>query len=192
MWSSRVGVALFPVLFGHSCQSLNHQSLKTCRCIAQAEGHPFPLVQSQFARESGFLSILLPQRDLPEGRTQVQRDEELGITKLREALVYSRYRVRILYCNRVQVTKVATKSKLSPFLFRHYHPASPWRFRGFYHLVFKQHFYFRSARFQFVWRHSSCALSVRNGTFLQFNFVFDEVTATDIRFMFRKYICVPI
>ena len=54
--------------------------------------------------------------------------------------------LRIFYCYRVQVTKVATKSKLPPFLFRHYYPASPRRFRGFYHVVFKQHFYFRSAR----------------------------------------------
>ena len=114
-----------PVLFGHSsCQSLSHQSLKSCCCIAQAEGHPLPLVQSQFARESGFLSILLPQRDLPEGRTQVQRGEELGITKLREALVYSRYRVRIFYCYRVQVTKVATKSKL-PLSFSPLPPRKP-------------------------------------------------------------------
>ena len=99
-----------PVLLGHSGQSLSHQSLKSGRCIAQAEGHPLPLVQSQLARESGFLSILLPQRDLPEGRTQVQCGEELGITKLREALVYSRYRVRIFYRYRVQLAKVATKS----------------------------------------------------------------------------------
>ena len=63
-----------------------------------------------------FFSVLLPQRDLPEGRTQVQCGEELGITKFREALVYSRYRVRIFYCHRVQVAKVATKPKL-PLLF---------------------------------------------------------------------------
>ena len=106
-----------PVLLGHSGQSLSHQSLKSGRCIAQADGHPLPLVQSQFARESGFLSIPLPQRDLPEGRTQVQCGEELGITKLREALVYSRYRVRIFYRYRAQVTKVATKPKLPPFFF---------------------------------------------------------------------------
>ena len=80
-----------PVLLGHSRQSLSHQSLKSGRCIAQAQGHPLPLVQSQFARESGFLSILLPQRDEPEGRTQVQCGEELGITKLREALVYASF-----------------------------------------------------------------------------------------------------
>ena len=155
-----------PVLLGHSGQSLSHQSLKIGRCIAQAKGHPLPLVQSQFARESGFLSILLPQSDLPEGRTQVQCGEELGITKLREALVYSRYRVRIFYRYRVQVTKVATKPKLPLFLFRHYYPASPRQFRGFYHVVFKQHLDFRSARFRLVWRHPSRAFSVRNGTLL--------------------------
>ena len=87
----------------------SHQSLKSGRCIAQAKGHPLPLVQPQFARESGFLSILLPQRDLPEGRTQVQCGEGLGITKLREALVYSRYRVRMFYRHRAQIAKVATK-----------------------------------------------------------------------------------
>ena len=112
------------VLLGHSGQSLSHQSLKSGRCTAQAEGHPLPLVQSQFARESGFLSILLPQRDLPEGRTQVQCGEELGITKLREALVYSRYRVRIFYRYRVQVTKVATKPKL-PLSFSPLLPRKP-------------------------------------------------------------------
>ena len=116
-----------PVLLGHSSQSLSHQSLKSGRCVAQAKGHPLPLVQPQLKRESGLFSILLPQRDLPEGRTQVQRGEEFGITKFREALVYSRYRVRIFYRYRVQVTKVATKPKLPPFLFRHYYPAGPWR-----------------------------------------------------------------
>ena len=70
-----------PVLFGHSCQSLSHQPLKGCRCIAQAEGHPLPLLQPQFACESGFLPVLLSQRNLPEGRTQVQCGEELCITK---------------------------------------------------------------------------------------------------------------
>ena len=106
-----------PVLLFHSSQSLSHQSLKCGRCAAQAEGHPLPLVQPQLTRESGLFSILLPQRDLPEGRTQVQCGEELGITKFREALVYSRYRVRIFYRYRVQVAKVATKPKLSPFFF---------------------------------------------------------------------------
>ena len=101
-----------PVLICHSGQSLSHQSLKRGRCVAQAEGHPLPLVQSQFTRESGLFSILLPQRDLPEGRTQVQCGEELGITKFREALVYLRYRVRIFYRHRVQVAKFATKPKL--------------------------------------------------------------------------------
>ena len=119
-----------PVLLGHSRQSLSHQSLKSGRCIAQAEGHPLPLVQSQFARKSGFLSILLPQMDLPEGRTQVQCGEELGITKLREALVYSRYRVHIFYRYRVQVTKVATKPKLPPFFFAITTPQAHGDFEG--------------------------------------------------------------
>ena len=119
-----------PVLLGHSGQSLSHQSLKSGRCIAQAEGHPLPLVQSQFARDSGFLSILLPQRDLPEGRTQVQCGEELGITKLREALVYSQYRGRIFYRYRVQVTKVATKPKLPPFFFAITTPQAHGDFEG--------------------------------------------------------------
>ena len=42
---------------------------------------------------------------------------KLGITKLREALVYSRNWVRIFYCHRIQVAKVATKPKLPPFFF---------------------------------------------------------------------------
>ena len=98
-----------PVLLSHSGQSLSHQSLKSGRCIAQAEGHPLPLVQPQIARESGPFSVLFPQRDLPEGRTQVQCCEELGITKFGEALVYSRYRVRNFYRHRVRIAKVATK-----------------------------------------------------------------------------------
>ena len=103
------------VLRRHSGQSLSHQSLKSCRGVAKAEGHPLPLVQPQFTCESGLFSVLLPLRDLPEGRTQVQCGEELGVTKFREALVYSRYRVRIFYCHCVQVTKIATEPKLSPF-----------------------------------------------------------------------------
>ena len=43
-----------PVLLCHSGQSLSHQSLKSGRCVAQAEGHPLPLVQPQLTRESGF------------------------------------------------------------------------------------------------------------------------------------------
>ena len=133
MWSCRVGVAMItsstlhinmssthhkiPILLGHTGQSLSHQSLKSGRCVAQAEGNPLPLVQPQLACESGLFSILLTQRDLPEGRTQVQCGEELGIAKFREALVYPRYRVRIFYCYRVVVAKVATKPKLPPFFF---------------------------------------------------------------------------
>ena len=101
----------------HSGQSLSHQSLKSGRRVAQAEGHPLLLVQPQFTCECGLLSVLLPQRDLPEGRTQVQSGEELGFTKFREAFVYSRYRVRVFYFRRVQVTKVATETKLPPLFF---------------------------------------------------------------------------
>ena len=105
------------VLFRHSGQSLSHQSLKTGRGVAQAKGHPHQLVQPQFTCESGLFSPLLPQRDLPGGRTQVQCGEDFGVTKFREALVYSRYRVRIFYCHCVQVTKVAIELKLpSSFL----------------------------------------------------------------------------
>ena len=106
-----------PVLLCHSGQSLSHQSLKRGRCVAQAEGNPLPLAQHQLTCESCLLSVLLPQRDLPEGRNQVQCGEELGITKFREALVYPLYRVRIFHCHRVQVAKVATKHKLPPFFF---------------------------------------------------------------------------
>ena len=60
-----------PVLFRHSGQILSHRSLKSGRCVAQAEGHPLPLVQPQFTCKSGLLPVLLPQRYLPEGRTQV-------------------------------------------------------------------------------------------------------------------------
>ena len=100
------------VLLRHSGQSLSHQSLKSGRCVAQAERHPLPLVQTQFTCESGLLSVLLPQRDLPEGRTQVQCGEELGVTKFQEVLVYSRYRVRIFYCHRVHSAKFATEPRL--------------------------------------------------------------------------------
>ena len=101
----------------HSGQSLRHQSLKSVRCIAQAEGHRLPLAQPQFTCKSGLLSVLHPQTELPEVRTQVQFGEELGITKFGEELLYSRYRVRIFYCHRVQVAKSATEPKLPPFFF---------------------------------------------------------------------------
>ena len=119
-----------PVFLCHSSQSLSHQSLKSGRCVAQAEGHPLPLVQPLFTRKSGLFSILLTQRDLPEGRTQVQCGEELGITKFREALVYSWYPVRIFYCHRVQVAKVATKFKLPPFFFAISTPQAHGNFEG--------------------------------------------------------------
>ena len=108
-----------PVLLPYSGQSLSHQSLKERCGVAQAKGHPLLLVQPQFTCESGLFSVLLPQRDLPEGRAQVQCCEELGIAKFREALIYPWYRVSIFYCYCVQVTKVATKPKLPPFLFGH-------------------------------------------------------------------------
>ena len=104
-----------PLLLRHSGQSLSHQSLKSGRGVAQAKGHPLPLVQPQFTCESGLFSNLLPQRVLPEGRTQVHCGEELGVTKFREALVSSRYRVGIFFCHCVQVTKIATEPNLPPF-----------------------------------------------------------------------------
>ena len=97
------------VLLGDCGQSLSHQSLKSSRCNAQAEGHTLPLVTQLICTRIRFSLILLPQRDLREGRTQVQCCEELGITKFGEALVYSRYRVCIFYRHRVQLAKIATK-----------------------------------------------------------------------------------
>ena len=119
-----------PVPLRHSGQSLSHQSLKSGRCVAQAEGHPLPLVQPQFTCESGLLSVLLLQRDLPEGRTQDQCGEERSITKFREAFGYPRYRVSIFYCHCVQVTKVATKPKLHPFFFAMTTPQAHGDFEG--------------------------------------------------------------
>ena len=119
-----------PVLLRHSGDNLSHQSLKSGCCVAQAEGHPLPLIQPQFTCESGLLSVLLPQSDLAEGRTQVQCGEELGITKFGEALVYSRYWVRIFYCQRVQTAKVATEPKLSPFFFAMTTPQAHGNFEG--------------------------------------------------------------
>ena len=96
----------------------------------QAEGHPLLLVQPQFASESCLFPVLLPQRDLPEGRAQVQWDEELSITKFREAFVSSRYRVRIFHRYRVQEAKVATKPKLPPFFFTITTPQAHGDFEG--------------------------------------------------------------
>ena len=104
-----------PLLLGCSGQSLSHQCLKGRCGIAQANGPPLPLVQPLFTCESSLFSVILPQGDLPEGRTQVQCGEKHGIAKFREALIYPRYRVGIFYCFCVQLTKVATKPKLSPF-----------------------------------------------------------------------------
>ena len=118
------------VLFRHSGQSLSHQSLKSGHCVAQAEGHPLPLVQPQLTCESVLLSVLLPQRSLPEGRTPVQSGEEFGFTKFREAFVYSRYWVRVFYCHRVQITKVATEPKLPPFFFAMTTPQAHGDFEG--------------------------------------------------------------
>ena len=55
---------------------------------------------------------------------------ELGIAKFREGLVYPRYRVRIFYCYRVQVAKVATKPKLPPFFFAINTPQAHGDFEG--------------------------------------------------------------
>ena len=117
-----------PVLLCHSGQSLSHQTLKSGRCVAQDEGRPLPLVQPQLTRESCLFSILLPQRDLTEGRTQVQCGE-LGITKFTEAHVYSRYRARIFYRYRVQVAKVA-KNLSCPFFFAITTPQAHGNFEG--------------------------------------------------------------
>ena len=119
-----------PVLLRYSGQSLSHQSVKGRRGVAQAKGHPLPLVQPQFTCESGLLSVLHPQRDLPQGRTQVQCGEELGVAKFREALIYSRYRVGIFFCHCVQVTKVAKKPKLPPFFLVMTTPQAQGGFEG--------------------------------------------------------------
>ena len=56
--------------------------------------------------------------------------EEFGITKFGEALVYPRYRVRIFYRHRVQVTKVATKPKLPLCFFAITTPQAHGNFEG--------------------------------------------------------------
>ena len=119
-----------PVLLRHSDQSLSQQSLKRGRCVAQAEGHPLPLVQPQFTCKSCLLYFLFPQRDLPKGRNQVLRGEEFGITKFRETLVYSRYRVRNFFCHRIQIAKFARKLKLPPFFFAIITPEAHGDFEG--------------------------------------------------------------
>ena len=120
-----------PVLLRYPGQSLGPQSLKGRRGVAQAKGHPLLLVQPQFTCESGFYFVLFSQRDLPEGRTQVQYGEDVGFAKFREALVYSRYRVRIFSCHCVQVTKVATKPKLPHFFLAMTNPQAQGDFEGF-------------------------------------------------------------
>ena len=87
-----------PILLRYSGQSLSHQSLKGRCGVAHAKVHPLSLVQPQFTCESGLFSVLLPQRDLPEGRAQIQCCEKFGIATFREALIYPRYRVCIFYC----------------------------------------------------------------------------------------------
>ena len=73
-WSSKVGVVMKvthnknPIFLRHSGKRVSYQSLKSGRGVAQAEGHPLPLVQPQFTCESGLFSVLLPQRDLPEAQ----------------------------------------------------------------------------------------------------------------------------
>ena len=119
-----------PVLLRHSGESLSHQCLKRGRCVAQSERHPLPLVLPQFTRESGLFSVLLPQRDLPEGRTQVQCGDELVIAKFREALVYPRYRVRIFFLSPRSSSESRNKTYAAPFLFRHYYPAAHGDFEG--------------------------------------------------------------
>ena len=108
-----------PVLLRYSCQSLSHQSLKSRRGVAQTKGHPLPLVQTQFTCEAGIFSVLLPQRDLPEGRTQVQCGEELSRGQVSRGSRLFAVSLRIFYCHCIQVTRVATEPKLSPLLLGH-------------------------------------------------------------------------
>ena len=119
-----------PILLRYSGQSLSHQPLKGRCGVAQAEGHPLPLVQPQFTCISSLFSVLLPQKDLPEGRAQVQCCEELGIAKFREALIYLRYRVGIFYCYCVQVTKPQQNLNSPPFFLAMTTPQSQGDFEG--------------------------------------------------------------
>ena len=117
------------------------------RCIAQAEGHPLPLVQSQFARESGFLSLSFFRR----GTCQKAEPKSNVVKNLASPSLDRLSSIRGIGYASLIVTSVSSNRKSQqnlscpPFFSRHYYPASPRRFRGFYHVVFKQHFYFRSA-----------------------------------------------
>ena len=98
----------------------------------------------------------------------------------------SRYRVRIFYRYRVSSNESRNKISAAPPSFSPLLPRKPMAiFEGFYHVVFKQHFYFRSARFRLVWRPSSWRLPYGERRLLQVRFrVRNEITATDIRLRF--------
>ena len=105
-----------PVFLRYFGQNLSHQSLKSRRGVAQAKGHPLPLVQPQFTCESSLLSVLLPQRDLPEGRTEVHVVKNLASPCFESLSSPRGIGYASFFCHCVQVTKVATKPKLPPFL----------------------------------------------------------------------------
>ena len=102
----------------HACkdfvESINVVFQVRCRYdyVIHVTHHEIPVLLSHSGQ-----SLSHQRQNRLKGRTQVQCCEELGITKFREDLVYSRYRVRIFYRYRVQVKKVATNHKLPPFFF---------------------------------------------------------------------------
>ena len=112
---------------------------------------------------------------------QVQCGEELGITKFREALVYSRYRVPIFYSYRVQVAKVATKPKLPPFFFAITTPQAHGDFQGSIMSYSSNISIFARHAFDLC---GAIRLAPSLCLLFQFNVVFDEVRATNIRLMF--------
>ena len=59
----------------------------------------------------------------------------------------------IFYCYCVQVS----------FLLDYDNHTRPRRLRGFSHVVFKQHFYFRSSRLRFLSCHAPCSFPMGNG-----------------------------
>ena len=100
------------VLLRYPGQILSQQSLKVRRGLAQAKGHPVPQEQTQFTCKCSLLSVLITQRNLPEGRTQIQCSENF----FRDALVYAWNWVSVLYGHRVQVTIMVTASLHSDVL----------------------------------------------------------------------------
>ena len=97
-------------------------------CVAQAEGHPGELIETQVAdRKRGVLLRFRGHTDLPKSFFEVHSGEMCSSSHTLQRFLYPGERIGIFLCLHVESSEVNAESKRPIFLFYQHHSVTPRR-----------------------------------------------------------------